>query len=85
MFIKITKAHIAAGYAGSCRRCPIALALNEIFDEKIKIEEGSHLGVVSVIFGKNIELILPPIANDFITAFDNGGKNLLPFNFWLPL
>lgn len=92
MKIYVTKEHIRKGAPGDCRKCPIANALSEIFDEPFEIkngycDDGYNGALVQFPQGSylsHIRLPLPQICRDFISRFDNL-KRCRPFTFELLL
>ena len=76
--INVTQEHIDAGIQSSCKKCPIALALESALgDEYSANVGGSHFRVGKHRFpGKP----LPSVAKRFIQAFDLGFA-VSPFSF----
>ena len=92
--IKITQKHIKKGKAGSCLKCPIALAVSEKINKWWPLQR-YHVRVYteSVVIlnlwkkdgteGYNQVAMLPQIAETFIKDFDYKRLPLKPFEFEL--
>jgi hypothetical protein len=84
----VTKKHIEAGEKGSCRRCPIALALIDRGFKAVSVGynivvASSVRGLTAVRSSKAFKAITPVKARDFMSNFDNGVEPIKPFRFTL--
>jgi hypothetical protein len=70
--VSVTAGHIAKGQRDSCRRCPVALAINETFpDTELVAVDSAYVTMGrGPLRGGWIELELPDAATRFIEAFD---------------
>ena len=82
MQIDVTAGDIRVGHWGSACDCPVALAIGRHF-------EGEEIRVgCSAVFryhgprGYQEEMVLPTVAQEFISRFDTG-KDVEPFSFAL--
>lgn len=83
MLIHVTKEHIKQGQPSECARCPIALALHDVFKCKVFITFETPRWIPVIAFeccGSNISIPLPPIVEAFLDRFD-AGKRCRPFTF----
>lgn len=83
MIITVTQKHIDEGLIADCSRCPVALAIREVFPYVDEILIRS----TDVWLGKGENLIvkeLPIGVRFFIRNFDND-KDVKPFSFELTL
>lgn len=76
--VNVTQQHIQKGTRNDCRRCPVALALNE----QHPCENGWR---VSWLYARRDPSVLgaklPENAQRFVTKFDDGKRNVEPFTF----
>ena len=77
--ISITQDHIDQGIRASCNKCPLALAIKEIFPDK-KILVGYNVVFVNSYIG----IELPEDLMEFIYSFDSG-KLVEPREFQLDI
>jgi len=83
--VKVTEEHIAHGYAESCTKCPIALAIRE----QVKLDKEQTIFVrpyvATIYYNKDeslkfVSYLLPEAAHQFIKTFDKG-REVEPFEF----
>ena len=87
MIINVTQEHINQGWRKSCRRCPVALAIQEVIRDKVIIvSQRIYIYKDKEAYDlSKWELILeyPAIVKTFIDTFDDGGL-VEPFSFEIP-
>jgi len=76
--VTVTAEHIAAGRREDCERCPIALAVAEVFPGGPYVDEFAC--IITAGDGSETEFDLPDEAREFVEAFDNG-QPTAPFTF----
>jgi len=81
MRINVTSLHIAAGSPNRRCSCPITYALEDALPGFIAAVSMSNTVVWKGWIGKRIPL--PPVAKEFLQAFDSG-KEVQPFHFDIP-
>jgi hypothetical protein len=80
--INVSPEDIEEGFVGDCWGCPISLATNrELPQFKAAVFDDALL-LIPLDGGMNLTLNLPPEAEDFIMAFDDGDEPG-PFSFEL--
>lgn len=79
MLVTVTAEHIFRGIKKSCSRCPIALAVRDLFPNAELI--GAHPKHVNVYENQRVRHFdLPEVAKEFINSFD-GCWSVEPFSF----
>lgn len=76
--INVTKSDIKNGKAGSCKKCPVALAVRRAFKSRKQMVR---------VFGSDIRVgnrayIAPDNVDEFVIAFDDR-RTVAPFSFKL--
>lgn len=87
IIVNVTQEHIDRGKRKSCEHCPIALAVLETLELSQDGPGGALLGVADsyvCFYNKDsYQSKLPPVAADFIDAFDRDKGFVYPFSFEL--
>lgn len=87
IIVDVTQEHIDCGVRKSCDHCPISLAVLEALELSQDGPDDLILGVTDsyvCFYNKNsYQSKLPPVASDFIDAFDRDKGLVYPFSFEL--
>lgn len=80
MIIRVTQEHINKGVRGSCRNCPVALAMEDagIYKPRVGID------LSGTINDEKYRWFLPKEVARFMHEFDNLTMNEAPFEFEIP-
>lgn len=82
--INVTQEHIDKGMKGNCRKCPIALAVEQDYKPLAPPQVGLTCMLITDLEGKAVTVSLPDECSNFIFRFDSE-RDVKPFSFELEI